>query len=416
MSSFPCGGAARLHFFRMPAPPPVLLIFSMKSLRSLQGGLFPVSLPALLAVLWFLPFLLPALKAADTFSLTGAMSAARRGHTAVRLPDARVVVAGGLNHDGTLASTELYDPATGAWTGTGSLQVPRSGHTAVLLQNGKVLVNGGRSASGAALASAELYDPATGKWSLTGSMLTARRHHTATLLKNGTVLVVAGSADDDAATAFDTSEIYNPATGAWRDAGLLTYARGFHTATLMGDYVVIIGGVSGGAYNTVIELYRMDRGDWDIVGVGPGPSDRARKLHTVTLLPNFELLMAGGFKDAPLATSRLIVGFGVNNTGSLSSARSEHTATLLPDGRVLAAGGVNSAGAIITETEAYSRTAGKWTAADSLKTARAGHTATLLAGGRVLITGGYDAGGALPSCELYTVEAAQWAETASMFR
>src|ERR1043166_5958768 len=49
----------------------------------------------------------------------------------------------------------------GQWEFTGSLNSARVGHTATLLQNGKVLVAGGIDGNGA-LASAELYDPATG--------------------------------------------------------------------------------------------------------------------------------------------------------------------------------------------------------------------------------------------------------------
>ena len=66
-----------------------------------------------------------------------------------------MLVAGGYNGFVSLASAELYDPATGIWTTTGSLNNARSNHTATLLPNGKVLAAGG--ANFTSLASAELY-------------------------------------------------------------------------------------------------------------------------------------------------------------------------------------------------------------------------------------------------------------------
>ena len=88
----------------------------------------------------------------------------------------------------------IYNPASGTFSATGSMTTPRfDGDTATLLPNGKVLVAGGyASGNPPSLASAELYDPATGTFSATGSMTAARYGHTATLLPNGQVLVAGG--------------------------------------------------------------------------------------------------------------------------------------------------------------------------------------------------------------------------------
>jgi hypothetical protein len=94
--------------------------------------------------------------------------------------------------------SELYDPVAGTWSGTGSLATPRDGHTATLLPSGRVLVTGGitvvagPNSKNVILATSELYDPATGTWSATGSLATARFLHTATLLPSGKVLVAGG--------------------------------------------------------------------------------------------------------------------------------------------------------------------------------------------------------------------------------
>jgi Kelch motif len=62
-------------------------------------------------------------------------------------------------------------------------------HTATALSDGRVLATAGYS--GNFLASAEIYDPSTGAWSLTGSMATSRQLPKAALLPDGRVLVVA---------------------------------------------------------------------------------------------------------------------------------------------------------------------------------------------------------------------------------
>ena len=58
----------------------------------------------------------------------GAMSVARHGAVAAPLPDGRVLVAGGDYNDGTdhsLASAEVFNPATNAFTPVGDMGVAR---------------------------------------------------------------------------------------------------------------------------------------------------------------------------------------------------------------------------------------------------------------------------------------------------
>jgi hypothetical protein len=87
------------------------------------------------------------------------LNAARADQMAIRLASGKVLVAGGVGDDGVLASAELFDPSTDAWSAAASMATPRYLATAMLLGDGDVLVAGGFNSSSGYLDSAELYDP-----------------------------------------------------------------------------------------------------------------------------------------------------------------------------------------------------------------------------------------------------------------
>jgi hypothetical protein len=104
----------------------------------------------------------------------------------------------------------------------------------------------------------------------------------------------------------------------------------------------------------------------------------------------------------------------------LNTARSQHTATLLPNGQVLVAGGcaaadLNCRQGLLTSTELYDFTSGRWIATGALTTTRAQHTATLLSNGQVLVAGGSQGEDGPPqaSAELYQPAGGTWGSTAS---
>ena len=147
-----------------------------------------------------------------TFSATHSMSTPRLGAASVRLRNGHILMAGGEDVSKvSVASVERYNPASGTWTLTGPMHADRVNPTATLLNNGKVLIVGGYQGNSncCALASAELYDPTTDAFTDTRSLATARRNHTATLLANGKVLI-AGGYDG---TYLDAPELYGPASG-----------------------------------------------------------------------------------------------------------------------------------------------------------------------------------------------------------
>jgi len=145
-----------------------------------------------------------------TFTATGPMVQARSNHTATRLNDGRVLVAGGFNSAGAPTDTsEIYTPATGTFTAAGNLPSKSAGHTATLLNDGRVLAAGGGNSS------TEIFSPTPtgGTWSPSGGMSSTRSYHTATLLGDGRVLLAGGA--DNAGKSIQSTILFNPATGSF---------------------------------------------------------------------------------------------------------------------------------------------------------------------------------------------------------
>ena len=194
------------------------------------------------------PIPLPA-----TWTTTGSMQFGRSQHTATRLQDGRVLIAGGWYYVDEWGygypPSEIYDPALGAWSMGGYMISARGNHTATLLSDGRVLVAGGYDGANT-LASAEIYAPTLGTWSPTGSMSTPHGRPWATRLADGRVLV----------TGDGSPEIYNPVVGTWSPAGLMA-APSSGPATLLSDGRVLVM-ASGG----ITQLFDPALGTWSLTG------------------------------------------------------------------------------------------------------------------------------------------------------
>jgi Zn-dependent protease len=188
------------------------------------------------------------------------MLASRDFHAAMLLTAGlnagKVLIAGGRSSSGKsymyLAGAELYDPATGAFTAAGDLIAARYGHSAIAIANGpnagKILLAGGANTT--TVASAELYDPATGGFASTGA-LAARQNFTLFPFLSG--VVAAGGRNGS--TRLATAEIY--ADFSFLSAGSMTAPRSGHTATpLPGGAVLVAGGegASGVSVSTAVVL------------------------------------------------------------------------------------------------------------------------------------------------------------------
>ncbi|MFI8962634.1 Kelch repeat-containing protein [Streptomyces sp. NPDC053493] len=301
------------------------------------------------------------------WTVTGPFHHARRMHTLTPLADGRVLAAGGINGpqaypQQALATAEVYDPATGTWSPTGALGEPRHSHTATRLPDGRVLVAGGERPRDArtqrTLATAELYDPATGTWTPARDMGDARWHHTAVALTDGRVLVAGGltSTGRSRVRALGLCEIYDPATGAWTPTGALHDARCAHQSVLLADGTVLTTGGSGprggddARHDTTsmagVERYDPAAEEWR----REPPLPWGRGHHRALLLGTGEVLVCGGVDFAcqdigHAAVLRYDPGARTwSFAAPMRTGRWAFGAVSLADGRVLAVAGFSRSG------------------------------------------------------------------------
>ena len=197
----------------------------------------------------------------------------------------------------------------------------------------------------------------------------------------------------------------------------LNTARYNHTCTLLPNGQVLAAGGSDASGNPIpnAELYNPATGTW----TPTGSLHTARYAHTATLLPNGLVLVAGGYGfSGALPNAELYnPATGIwSATGNLKIARFVHTATLLPGGKVLVAAGADLNSASLASSELYTPSTGTWSlTTGNLKNARKNHTATLLANGQVLVAGGNMGPNgstvSLGSCELYNPATGLWVPT-----
>lgn len=311
------------------------------------------------------------------------MASPRAFHTATRLEDGRVLIAGGSIGAAFLDSAELFDPERLAFLPAPSMLEPRSNFTATLLQDGRVLVAGGRTDT------AELYDPARNAWLVAGSMSESRFMHQAVLLNDGRVLAVGGTVGGSASS---TAELYDPATNRWTVTGSMSIGRVEFTATLLLDgRVLVAGGVAspGTAAEASAEIYDPGTGTFSETT----PMNQARRGHAaIGLEGDGRVLVSGGTLGGSnaLASSELFDFQGPvwMEPREMSEPREAFTLLqLAPDSRALAVGGYSQGS---RTTEFFDPGAATWLLNRDTSAVRGYHTATLLLNGQVLIAGGLD--------------------------
>ncbi len=295
------------------------------------------------------------------------------------LTDGRLLFSGGLGLDGQpTAAAAVYDPSTQR-TLSLNMAIPRAGHGASLMGDGRVLVTGGfetvsltdpLALFAGIRASTEIFDPTTGAFSTGPNMLEARALHASSTLADGQVLITGGLTllpIVNIPTVSPTAYRFNPSSGSFGLPSLMNGGRFMHSSVgLSNGRVLLAGGLTvdfsvflqtGSILDIIIgtrtdcQVYRstfLGMGTFTTVdGMQEGRAGAA-----IAALPNGGALIAGGFNlviDIPSATFRATATasadlfaqgpYGIAPTGSMAAPRLFPLAANLPDGTVLVVGG-----------------------------------------------------------------------------
>ena len=370
------------------------------------------------------------------WTTTGTMTVSQWGDAAWLRPDGRVMAMGGCALTAcptsfassacgqVLASSEVWDPASGTWTTAPTMLTARTGFAGVPLSSGDMLVSGGCTATnctqvndaGACLATicaettalSERFSIASGAWIAAGALASARANPMGAAIGGGDA-IVAGGCDVAACTA-DT-ERWSATKNAWSARAALAAPRGYATATTLADgRVLVIGGCADPACATVLgdaTVYDPAADAWSDAGSMTSP----RAGHTATLLDDGSVLVAGGCSDRSCATALSSVeiwtasgafGGSFALAPAMAGARHSHTATRLLSGEVLIAGGDDQTGATVPTSEVYLPHERAWVPTTAMLMARAYHIAVALANGEVLVGGGCNPQTCIPWAEVFS--------------
>ncbi|MBN2170415.1 MAG: hypothetical protein JW819_03725 [Candidatus Krumholzibacteriota bacterium] len=319
-------------------------------------------------------------------------------------PGIYAVAFGASDNDGHLVKLE-FEITVGvppSWESGASMAEPRADHAAAVW-NDRIYVFGGRH-NGLVRGGVEIYDPVADTWSAAANPLPTPRWDLAAVTIADRIYVIGGLTESG--HVFDRLEIFDPAAETWTTFDPPAIGQtmpipklGFSAAPLsgtsvVGDSILVFGGIAEGAVNDTSLVYNTATDLWSI--------DAAHFMRTTRAW----MATATVWRNDPFSDGRLVAAGG-SPDGSLASGGFESydpftdlwlNQTVMPTPRYAAAaafsagklyvmGGLAGTTGVTGAVEVYNYADERWTPAADLPAPRAGAAAVAL-NGRVYLIGG----------------------------
>jgi len=264
-----------------------------------------------------------------------------------------------------------------------------------LLGDGTALLVGGQAGEGIGITAANRFDLIAKSWTALAPMSYARRYPTPTSLPDGRVLVVSGSTTCDTCNA-DIPEIYNPTTNTWTQlVNAPMYMPLYpHMYVLPDGRILYASSTEGVIPSQALDLATQT---WSVIDPVATPGGSSAMYRPGKILKAGSPGAPGRIPDAPSLSTAYTLDMNQSSPTwqsiqPMAFARSFHTLTLLPDGNVLVTGGSvtnDPSSQPVNAAEIWNAQTGLWSTMSSMQKARTYHeTALLLPDGRVLVGGG----------------------------
>jgi hypothetical protein len=300
------------------------------------------------------------------------------GPAATRLPDGRVLLAGGRVAGAFFDGAEIYDPRADAWSPAGQLTFERDGGQLTVLADGRVILTGGDE--GVFIPRLQVYDPETNSWSASSDAPGAVVLDQAVPLIDGTVLVT-GRAFGGGRPALR----WHPDTDTWTPAAdLPAELTGASLVRLPDGRVLAAGSGEPSSRDPTVTaaaaIYDPITDRWSRTAPMAHPRGPAR----LVLLRSGEVLAVGGYADAmftPVLEAERFdpVAERWSDAGTLPYPLFSGAVTRMEDGSVLAP--------TYPDLASYDPATNRW-AAGGLHPPRAAYAVVGLRDGRALVAGG----------------------------